>query len=253
MSEAPEQTLWTGWLKRLRGNVLAARWARRFMFVLAIGGVGCRFFEQVGFPKEKVVPFGYFLDVPPLADAPSSRPADRVVRFISAGQLIRRKGIDLLVRACGTLPVTGWRLDVYGDGPQRQILEQSVRRRQLSERIEFHGAISNEKVRLSLAEADCAVLPSRFDGWGMLVNEALAVGTPVICTDACGAAAIVTDDQAGHVVRSGRPAPLAAALTAAVARGPVQEQVRASINVNAAAYASADRAAQRFMEMLFRG
>ena len=131
MSEAPEQTFLTGWLKRLRGKLLAARWARRFAFVLALGGVGCEFFERIGFPKEKIVPFGYFLDVPPLAQADSSSPAagsaDGVVRFVSAGQLIHRKGIDLLVKACGMLPASGWRLDIYGDGTERQALEQLVR------------------------------------------------------------------------------------------------------------------------------
>ena len=257
MTEAPEQTPSTGWLNRLRGRVLAARWARRFAFVLAIGGVGCEFFERVGFPKEKIVPFGYFLDVPPLAQAdlnsPAARSSDDVVRFVSAGQLIHRKGIDLLVKACGKLPATGWRLDIYGDGPERQALEQLVRKFQLSERIVFHGVIPSDQVRHALAAADCAVLPSRFDGWGMLVNESLAVGTPVFCTAACGAAAIVTDEQSGCVVPAGEVTPLTAVLTAAMARGPVQPQTRIAINATAAQHSSANQAARRFMEAVSRG
>ena len=252
-SEAPEQSLATGWLKRLRGRVLAARWGRRFAFVLAIGGVGCRFFEQIGFPKEKIVPFGYFLNVPPLAADLQARSQDDDVRIVSAGQLIRRKGIDLLVRACGELPATGWRLDIYGDGPERQSLEHVVRTLQLSGRIAFHGVIPSDQMHSALAKADCTVLPSRFDGWGTLVNESLAAGTPVICTTACGAAAIVTDGKLGSVVQSGRSAPLARALADAVARGPVQPQARVAINAFAAAHASADRAAQRFMERVFHG
>jgi glycosyltransferase involved in cell wall biosynthesis len=257
MSEAPEQTLSTGWLKRLRGRVLAARWARRFAFVLAIGGVGCEFFERVGFPKEKIVPFGYFLDVPPLAHADSNSPAvrrsDGDVRFVSAGQLIHRKGIDLLVKACSSLPAAGWRLDIYGDGPERQALEQVVHEFKLSERIVFHGVIPSEQVRHALAAADCAVLPSRFDGWGMLVNESLAVGTPVICTAACGAAAIVTDEQSGFVVPAGQVAPLTAVLADAMANGPVQPHTRVAINAQAIEHASADQAARRFMEAASRG
>lgn len=253
MSEAPEQTIWTGWLKRLRGRLLAARWARRFAFVLAIGGVGCGFFERIGFPKDKIVPFGYYLDVPPLVGNASARPSTGEVRLLSAGQLIRRKGIDLLIRACGGLPANGWRLDIYGDGPERQALERLVGTMRLSQRIAFHGAVSNDAVHAALSHADCAVLPSRFDGWGMLVNESLAAGTPVICTDACGAAAIVTDDQAGHVVPAGRAAPLAAALAAAVGRGTVQPQARVAIHARVAQIASADQAARRFLEMLFCG
>ena len=257
MSEAPEQPPSTGWLKRLRGRVLAARWASRFAFVLAIGGVGCGFFERVGFPKEKIVPFGYYLDVPPLAQAdlnsPAARSFDGVVRFVSAGQLIRRKGIDLLVKACSELPATGWRLAIYGDGPERQSLEQLVREFKLSERIAFHGVIPSEQMRHALAAADCAVLPSRFDGWGMIVNESLTVGTPVICTAACGATAIVTDKQSGCVVPAGQVAPLTAALAAAMARGPVEPQTRIAINATAAQHASPDQAVRRFMEAAFHG
>ena len=252
MSEAPEQTFVTGWLKRLRGKVLAARWASRFAFVLAIGGVGCEFFERIGFPKDKIVPFGYYLDVQPLAEATAARRADGVIRFVSAGQLVRRKGIDLLVKACSTLPAAGWRLDIYGDGPERQALERLVGQLQLAERVMFHGVIPSDAVRAVLSEADCAVLPSRFDGWGMLVNESLAVGTPVICTDACGAAAIVTDEQSGCVVPSGRVAPLAAALANTLAKGPVAIQTRGVISQSAFLQATPVRAAARFLEMIAR-
>jgi|688.fasta_scaffold07080_2 glycosyltransferase involved in cell wall biosynthesis len=250
MSEAPEQTFVTGWLKRLRGKVLAARWAGRFAFVLAIGGVGCEFFERIGFPQEKIVPFGYYLDVQPLAEAAAARRADGVIRFVSAGQLIRRKGIDLLVKACSTLPTAGWRLDIYGDGPERQALERLVGQLQLAERVMFHGVIPSDAVRAVLSEADCAVLPSRFDGWGMLVNESLAVGTPVICTDACGGAAIVKDEQSGCVVPSDRVAPLAAALANAMAKGPVAFQTRGVISQSAFLQATPVRAASRFLGML---
>jgi glycosyltransferase involved in cell wall biosynthesis len=254
MSEAPEQTFLNGWLKRLRGKVLAACWARRFVFVLAIGGVGCEFFERIGFPKEKIVPFGYYVDVPPLAAAalnrPTVRPPDGDIRFVSAGQLIHRKGIDLLVKACGTLPTSGWRLDLYGDGPERNALERLVGQLRLTKRVMFHGVIPSDAVLTVLSEADCAVLPSRFDGWGMLVSESLAVGTPVICTEACGAAAIVTEERSGTVAPAGRVASLAAALANTMAKGPVAIETRAVVSESAVLQAAPARAVSRFLEML---
>ncbi len=249
-SEAPEQPWQTGWLKRLRGRVLAARWARRFAFVLAIGGVGCEFFSRIGFPKEKIVPFGYFLDVPPLANATADRTSVGVARFISAGQLIHRKGIDLLLRACGELPATGWRLDCYGDGPERPRLDHMVRSLGLAERVVFHGVVSNDAVRSALAQADCAVLPSRFDGWGTLVNEALAAGTPVICTAACGAAMLVSSVRLGSVVQTDSAAALSTALVDAMARGPMGLRDRVVIHDHAIGQISATRAAERFMSFL---
>lgn len=245
-SEAPEQPWQTGWLKRLRGRVLAARWARRFAFVLAIGGVGCEFFSRIGFPEEKIVPFGYSLDVPPLSAASASCPRDGIVRLVSAGQLIRRKGIDVLVRACGRLPATGWRLDCYGDGPERPRLEEMVRTLRLSDRVFLHGVVSNAAVHDALARADCAVLPSRFDGWGMLANESLAAGTPVICTESCGAAVLVSSAPLGTVVRHDSVASLGSSLACAIARGPVGPQERAAINAHTSTHASAPLAAARF-------
>lgn len=249
-SEAPEQPWQTGWLKRLRGRVHAARWARRFAFVLAIGGVGCEFFSRIGFPREKIVPFGYFLDVPPLTEPASDRASDGIVRFVSAGQLIHRKGLDLLLRACGELPATGWRLDCYGDGQERPRLEHMVRSLGLADRIAFHGVVSNDAVRAALTRADCAVLPSRFDGWGMLVNESLAAGTPMICTASCGAAVLVSSARLGSVVQPDRAAALSAALIHAIARGPVQQQERVAVHADATAHMSATWAAARFESLV---
>jgi glycosyltransferase involved in cell wall biosynthesis len=248
-SEAPEQTLATGWLKQLRGRALAARWARRFAFVLAIGGVGCEFFSRIGFPREKIVPFGYFLDVPPLPAPSSARPQADDVCFVSAGQLIRRKGIDLLVRACAGLPADGWRLDIYGDGPERRRLEQLVRSLRLANRVVLHGVVSNDTVRAALTQADCAVLPSRFDGWGMLVNESLAAGTPVICTAHCGAAVLVESARLGSVVPASA-ASLRAALSQACVRGTVPQRDRTANHADASARMSASWAAARFEALL---
>ncbi len=262
MSEAPEQTFWTGWLKRLRGSMLAARWGSRFAFVLAIGGVGCEFFSRIGFPEEKILPFGYFIDAPSLAAAGAAglaaadgaiRADDRVIRFVSAGQLIRRKGVDLLVEACAMLPEQGWTLDVFGDGPQRGPLGRHVNALGLADRVRFRGTIPGESLRRELATFDRAILPSRFDGWGMVASEALAAGTPVICTDACGAASLVAGGPDNRVVRAGSADLLAAALTDALAAGPVSPEVRGDVRGVFERKGSAIGAAIRFLHEVNRG
>lgn len=227
-SEAPEQPLLTGWLKRFRGRWLAWKYAKRFAFVLAIGGIGCKFFERIGFPKEKIVPFGYYLAVPPLSTEPA-RPEGDDFRFISAGQLIHRKGIDNLLKACAQLPAKGWRLDIYGDGPERASLEQLVSRLKLYDRVLFLGPVSNSDVQRALATSDCAVLPSRFDGWGALVNEALAAGTPTICSAECGAADASAKGDVAVVVSGAGVSGIAAAMRAALANGRTRITARQAI------------------------
>ena len=56
------------------------------------------------------------------------------------------------------------------------------------QRIDFKGFQAPESLPAFFAEADIFVLPSRYDGWGVVVNQALGAGLPVICSDAVGAA-----------------------------------------------------------------
>ena len=247
-SEAPEQPLLTGWLKRLRGRLLAARWASRIAFVLALGGLGCEFFSAIGFPREKIVPFGYYLAEPSLP--PAERHPDVPFRFISAGQLIRRKGIDLLIKACGSLPPSGWRLDIYGDGREQSALERLAASLQLTDRIAFHATLPNDQLQAELAASDCAILPSRFDGWGMLVNEALAAGTPVICTNRCGAAALPAECGLSAIAPSPTSAALAAALGMALRVGPPPHELRLRLAAAVRERGSATAAARRFLSAI---
>jgi glycosyltransferase involved in cell wall biosynthesis len=271
-SEAPEQPWWNGWIKRLRGRALATRWQNRFFCVLACGEMGCRFFTQSGFSPHKVLPFGYFLadQSPPLESqgqrAPPSRapaqgsahqpPLEQTtsgrVRFIYAGQFVPRKGIDILMRAIATIGSGEWHLDAYGDGPLRTSLETLLEQPRMRERIRLHGVVPNHDLPPLLARADWTLLPSRFDGWGLLVNESLAVGTPVICTDRCGANCLVQDDQMGRVVQAGSVASLAAALESAIGGGPVQTVRRTQLAATAASF-SASRAAEFFLATVAGG
>lgn len=249
-SEAPEQLPLTGWLKRLRGRLLAARWAARIAFILAVGGIGREFFERVGFPEEKIISFGYYLAASAVAantTAAAARDEGGPFHFVSAGQLIHRKGIDLLIAACASLPPAGWRLDIYGDGPERPQLERLASRLGQNSRIAFHGAVPNAVVRRAVATADCAVLPSRFDGWGMLVNESLAAGTPVICTNRCGAASLPRECGLVAVAPSPTQAALAEALSLAFKAGPPPAAMRIQLSGAIASRGSAVAAARRFL------
>lgn len=244
-SEAPEQPFLTGWIKRLRGRLLAARWSKRFAFVLAVGGVGCAFFERIGFSREKIVPFGYYLSAP--AATPAHRDKGEPFRFVFAGQLIRRKGVDLLIEACRSLPREGWQLDIYGAGPERPSLEKLTARLRLAHRITFHGMVQNDAMESLLKQADCAVLPSRFDGWGMLVNESLAAGVPVICTSQCGAASLPVECG----IAAEYPVPGSFALASAIARalsvGPAPASVRLFLSAAIRHRGSAESGAARFL------
>jgi len=134
---------------------------------------------------------------------------DGVVRLLSVGALVRRKGFDVLVAALATLADLPWRLTIAGDrdrDPKTSAqLDADIARHQLGDRTEVLGAVSPEKLAALYAASDVFVLASRYEGYGMACAEAIAHGLPVIGTNAgaipdtvaAGAGVLVAPDDAG--------------------------------------------------------
>lgn len=191
-----------------RGLAGLIRWAkyaaeratigRSVDFVLAMGDTGVHWFRKCGYQADRVFPFAYVTD---LGDPPAESPADGPFRAMYVGQLITRKGVDVLIKALAMCH--GVELDVIGDGPLRARLRTLAERLECGGRIRWHGTLDSGDIAASLGKADALVLPSRHDGWGAVVNESLMVGTPVICSSACGASDLVQHDWLGTVVSAG--------------------------------------------------
>ena len=73
---------------------------------------------------------------------------------------------------------------------------------------------------------DCLVLPSRHDGWGAVVSEALLSGVPAVCSDACGVSGVVECSRVGGVFRSGDARSLAQVLSGVVSKGASPPEAR---------------------------
>ncbi len=188
---------------------------RRAHGVAAIGSRAQRTYRQLCGDGRPVDNIPYCCDMSPFAKASAGRiPGSRAgVRFLYCGQLIDRKGVDLLL--AGFIALAEERpeveLDLVGTGP----MEQELKRRAaaLEKRVRFHGFQPVELLPTYFADADIFVLPSRHDGWGVVVNQAIAAGLPVICSDAVGAADdLVEVDGNGLIVPAGDAASLAKAM-----------------------------------------
>lgn len=121
-----------------------------------------------------------------LADSLGVR--DRMV-FLFSGQLIYRKGIDTALQAFQQVSenVPGLAFVVLGDGPLRAQLEEQFGNNPHG-RVVFAGHQPQDRLPLYFAVADVFVLPSRQDGWAVVVNEACAAGLPIIASQQTGAA-----------------------------------------------------------------
>jgi hypothetical protein len=128
--------------------------------------------------------------------------------YLFVGRLIERKGIDVLLDAFRE--VDGGELWIAGDGPLRHLVETAARE---DERVRLLGHADPPELERLYRRADVLVLPSYYDVWGLVVNEAQAHGLPVIATDEVGAAADLIDDGVnGFVVPTGSSPALARAM-----------------------------------------
>jgi glycosyltransferase involved in cell wall biosynthesis len=187
---------------------------RHFDFILAMGPSGVRWFKLCGYPEARIFPFAYVTDR--LSGSLGGKPGS-AFRFLFVGQLIPRKGVDLLLRALVRVPHC--ELAVIGDGPEMECLQKLARECGAEDRVSWLGKMNATRVQGHILDADMLVLPSREDGWGAVVNESLMAGTPVICSTACGAADLIQHRWLGTVFRTGNVRVLAVALNQWASKG----------------------------------
>lgn len=128
----------------------------------------------------KVVPPG--TDPAPLAHG--SR--DGVVTLIAVGSVVPRKGFELLIAALAQLPTLPWRLTIIGDltrdAESAARLRAAIREAGLQDRVRLMGVVSDATLAALYDESDVFVLPSYYEGYGMVFTDAVARGLPVIAT-----------------------------------------------------------------------
>jgi len=207
-------------LKGIARNLLYAAerrtWARRVDFVLGMGDTGVNWFRRAGYAQ--VFPYGYFVETPEINPRNEITMNDKV-QVIYIGQCVPMNGIDLLLRALKPLTEYAWVLTVLGDGISKKELVQLATDLGLAGHVEFLPPLPNSVAMKHLMASDLLVLPSRKDGWGAVVNEALMCGVPAICSSACGAKDLLSEPWRGDVFQSGSVHDLSQLLAKWIARG----------------------------------
>lgn len=142
-----------------------------------------------------------------------------VILFV--GRLVPVKGVDLLIDAMARLrerrPAS--LAVIVGEGEERPPLEGRIRRLGLEEDVRMVGFVEPQELVRWYAAADLFCLPSRFEPWGAVVNEAMACRLPVVLSDRVGAGYDLLTPDCGRMVRSGDPDDLARALASLLALG----------------------------------
>lgn len=226
LSEASDWRGVPGLARVFRARKDALQHRSRVDFLLAIGHLATRWFKMAGYPDSKIYPFGYFVEKPLKLTYDTDAKDSKTFNITFIGQCVSRKGVDILIDALATVNHLDWRLQIIGDGIQRADFEELSKRKGMFDRISFMGVLDNSDAMQVLTRSDLLVLPSRWDGWGAVVNEALMRGVRVVCSDFCGAAGLLQDSSRGAVFKSGDVTALSHKLKAQIMQGPVTRSER---------------------------
>lgn len=117
------------------------------------------------------------------AAAPTNSPT-----FLYVGRLSQEKGLDTLVHAFASIKsqLKQARLVLVGGGPLKQQLQELAQGQGIADDVVFTGGTTQDALADHYLSATCLVLPSRSEPWGLVVNEALHYGCPVVVSDRCG-------------------------------------------------------------------
>lgn len=132
-------------------------------------------------------------------------------RLVAVGRLVSRKGFDHLIHALAELP-REVELHLVGDGPLEAELRDLADEVGVADRVRFLGYQSRERIYGLLRAADCFVLSSLHEGLGIVVQEAMWAGLPIVATDNGGQVDLVRHGHNGLLVPVGDPSALARAI-----------------------------------------
>jgi glycosyltransferase involved in cell wall biosynthesis len=210
-----------GWLRgagRSLALLPARRWARG---LFAVGRKGVDNFRTAFGADRPLFNVPWFSDLTRFGPANGARPdaAAGAPTFLYVGSFIHRKGVDILARAFSEVVTAApnARLIIAGDGDTGEIFDRHLSPAAAA-RVVRCGFVPWERLPELYRRGDFLVMPSRYDGWGLVIPEAMASGVPVIgSVDAGATLDLVREGVTGWRVRSDDVPDLTAAMRRAAA------------------------------------
>jgi glycosyltransferase involved in cell wall biosynthesis len=166
------------------------------------------------------------------------RPGDFLI--VGVGRLVWVKGFDVLIAALPGVvaEVPSARAILVGEGPERAALDGQAAALGVGDRLRLGGAADAAGLLESLAAADVCVAPSRNEGMGRALVEAMALGLPVVGSAVGGIPSVIGPDEAGRLIPPDDPQALTAALVE-LGRDPIlRAKVAEAARVRAAQFST---------------
>ena len=165
--------------------------------------------------------------------------ADRPKRIIAVGRLHEQKGFDLLIQSWQLIAARhpDWQLVVYGHGGDLQKLQQQLEKAGLTSSMTFAGATDN--IYKEYQNSAFYVMSSRYEGWGLVLVEAMSCGLPCVSFDCpYGPSDIIRDGEDGFLVENGNIQQLAEKMELLINNKELRERLGVRARLNAARFTS---------------
>jgi glycosyltransferase involved in cell wall biosynthesis len=201
------------WLRRSLVRAYLRSYLDRISTVIVSGERSWQYARALGVAEPRIRRGMYGFDADLFAPIFLAREAatDWPQRFLFMGRYVPDKAVDVLVdayRQYRTQSREPWSLTCCGIGPMKSLLNGI-------DGIDDRGFVAPDQQRELYLSSGCAVMPSRYEPWGVAIAEAAASGLPVICTAACGASVeLVRSQYTGLIVPSDDASALARAMLA---------------------------------------
>lgn len=171
----------------------------------------------------------------------------RPFKILFAGNLIPRKGLHTLLAALQNL-AGDWQLDIVGKFVDAHYVTQL--KKQLTPRMNLLGAVSDAELVQKLSQAHIMVVPSQYEGFGIVYLEAMSFGVPVIATTSGAAREIVTHGENGFLIDYGDAASLTQHLQTLIADPAVLAAMRVNARARFAQHPTWGQSMARIREFL---
>ena len=174
-------------IKRLIKTIILKNLFKKINYFLAIGILNKNFLLNHNVPRKKIYPGPYFVDNNFFSKKikKKSKSKKKIVLFV--GKLIQRKNpFEFLNLAQMFIKNKKIQFIMIGDGILKKECQQFINERRLNN-VSLIGFVNQTQLKKYYQKSDLLIVPSYYETWGLVINEAFASNIPVICSENCGA------------------------------------------------------------------
>lgn len=179
--------------------------------------------------------------------------AEQPLKFVYVGEMIERKYPEKVLEALQVAyPEKDFELNYIGDGQQLSVIRQEVEQKQLQEQVHILGRIPRDKIVAEYDKADCMVMISRGEAYGLVYLEAMARGCITIASRNEGFDGVIVDGENGFLCKAGDAQELAAIIRRINALTAEERQTISDKAIETAKRLTDEKAARLYIDDVLR-